>query len=75
MDGLTLVYAYNISELVFKATFKIISICSFLKSSYDELFYKDIDSNVKNNLIYGCGKPFRITNIDNKWIIETCDYI
>ena len=33
------------------------------------------DSYIKNNLIYGCGKPFRISNIDNKWEIEICDYI
>jgi hypothetical protein len=33
------------------------------------------DYYIKNNLIYGCGKPFRISNIDNKWIIEICDYI
>jgi hypothetical protein len=36
---------------------------------------ENCDNYVKNNLIYGCGKPFRITNIDNKWIIEICDYI
>ena len=37
---------------------------------------KDVcDNLVKNNAIYGCGKPFRITNVDDKWIIEICDYI
>ena len=36
---------------------------------------ENCDNYVKNNLIYGCGKPFRIINMDNKWIIEICDYI
>ena len=33
------------------------------------------DYYINNNLIYGCGKPFRI--IDNNGILETenCDYI
>jgi len=25
--------------------------------------------------IYGCGKPFRIDCIQNKWIASSCDYI
>ena len=36
---------------------------------------ENCDNYIKNNLIYGCGKPFRITNVDDKWIIEICDYI
>lgn len=36
---------------------------------------ENCDNYIKNNLIYGCGKPFRITNLDNIWIIEICDYI
>lgn len=51
MDGLALVYAYNISSLVFKGVFKIISICSFLKSGIYDLFYDDVDLNIKNKLI------------------------
>jgi len=51
MDGLSLIYAYNISNLVFKGVFKIISICSFLKSGISDLFYDDIDQSVKNKLI------------------------
>jgi HrpA-like RNA helicase len=51
MDGLALVYAYNISSLVFVGVFKIISICSFLKSGILDLFYEDVDSNIKTKLI------------------------
>ena len=51
MDGLALLYGWNISKIVFKAVFKIISVCSFLKSGIDDLFNEDIDINVKNNLI------------------------
>lgn len=51
MDGLSLIWAWNISSLVFKAVFKIISICSFLKSGIDNLFYKDIEKEVKNKII------------------------
>jgi hypothetical protein len=37
---------------------------------------KDICDNLFNkNLIYGCGKPFRIIIIDNKFETEICDYI
>jgi hypothetical protein len=34
----------------------------------------DCDKYIKNDLIYGCGKPFKIT-FDNTFIIEICDYI
>ena len=30
---------------------------------------------IKNNLIYGCGKPFKIIIQDNIFVIEICDYI
>jgi hypothetical protein len=37
---------------------------------------KDIcDYYVRVNKIYGCGKPFRIINISNKFDTEICDYI
>jgi hypothetical protein len=29
----------------------------------------------QNNLIYGCGKPFRVVLKDNKFETEICDYI
>ena len=28
----------------------------------------------KNDLIYGCGKPYEILCIDNKWFATTCKY-
>jgi hypothetical protein len=30
---------------------------------------------IKNNLIYGCGKPFRIVNNNGALETEICDYI
>jgi len=37
---------------------------------------KDVcDYYTKNNLIYGCGKPFRVIIINNKFEAEICDYI
>lgn len=30
---------------------------------------------IKNKLIFGCGKPFKIIKINNKLIAEICDYI
>jgi hypothetical protein len=35
----------------------------------------ECDSYIENNLIFGCGRPFRIIDIDNKYNIEKCDYI
>ena len=33
------------------------------------------DYYVRENKIYGCGKPFRIICINNKYETEVCDYI
>jgi predicted RNA-binding Zn-ribbon protein involved in translation (DUF1610 family) len=35
------------------------------------------DNYIKNNLIYGCGKPFQIAKKENSEILEIiiCDYI
>jgi hypothetical protein len=30
---------------------------------------------INKNLIYGCGKPFKIIEKDGKYDIEICDYI
>ncbi len=31
---------------------------------------------IKNDLIYGCGKPFQIiVQDDENWIVQKCDYI
>lgn len=37
---------------------------------------KDKCEKLKNlDLIYGCGKPFKIINENNKWIAVVCEYI
>ncbi len=40
---------------------------------------EECDQYIKQNLIYGCGKPFQIiednTNNDNKYKAVICDYI
>ena len=50
MDGLALVYAYNCSNIVFKAVFEIITICAYLKSGPDNLFNTDTDDKIKTKL-------------------------
>jgi len=35
----------------------------------------ECENLINKDLIYGCGKPFMIKNIDNKWIAVICDYI
>jgi hypothetical protein len=35
----------------------------------------ECDFYINKQLIYGCGKPFKITLVDNKFVIEICDYI
>ena len=37
---------------------------------------KDIcDHYIKNEMIHGCGKPFKITKTENTFCVEICDYI
>lgn len=59
MDGIALLYAHNISTTVFKAVFKIITICSFLKSSPLDLFNEDVETQIKSNII---NKLVKISN-------------
>jgi hypothetical protein len=33
------------------------------------------DDYIKNDQIYGCGKPFKIVIINEKYISTICDYI
>ena len=35
----------------------------------------DCDMLFTNNMIYGCGKPLRIVQINDTFNIEICDYI
>lgn len=50
-DGLSLLYAYNISSTVFKKVFKIICIQSFLKHGISDFFNSDIDDKEKDKII------------------------
>lgn len=36
---------------------------------------EDCESYIKNGLIYGCGKPFRIEFENDDIILSECDYI
>ena len=36
---------------------------------------EECDYYINNNLIYGCGKPFKIVQENDKFIIEICEYI
>lgn len=53
----------------------------YLKSTFEQinphLSKNECDILINNNLIYGCGKPFRIIldQINNTLIIEICNYI
>ena len=35
----------------------------------------ECDKLINNNLIYGCGKPFRIEKNNDVWVAICCDYI
>jgi hypothetical protein len=34
-----------------------------------------LDEWIKRDLIYGCGKPFRIVFLDNQFGTEVCEYL
>lgn len=50
-DGLALLYAYNISSLVFKKVFKIVCIQSFLKHGITDFFNSDVKENDKDKIL------------------------
>jgi pre-mRNA-splicing factor ATP-dependent RNA helicase DHX15/PRP43 len=50
-DGLTLLYAWNISEELFKDVFRIICIQSYLKHGLSDFFHSNIDTNKKDKII------------------------
>ena len=35
----------------------------------------ECNNYISNNLIYGCGKPFRIIKSNQQYNVEICDYI
>jgi HrpA-like RNA helicase len=50
-DGLSLIYAYNVSKLVFNKVFKIICIYSLLKKSINDLFFEDIEDSERESIL------------------------
>jgi hypothetical protein len=36
---------------------------------------QECDRLVRAGLIYGCGKPFRMSSVNNVWTVEACGYI
>ena len=58
--------------------------CCIFRCGILKLNYKQIDPHlpkikceilIHEDLIFGCGKPFKIINENNKWISVVCDYI
>ena len=53
--------------------------CGILKSNYTQihphLSKQECNDLITNNEIYGCGKPFQLTFLNNKWVPIICDYI
>ena len=35
----------------------------------------DCDKYVEQDMIFGCGKPFCLKDIGDKWYVDICDYI
>jgi hypothetical protein len=52
---------------------------AILKSNYQQIdphLPKDkCDALVREDLVYGCAKPFRIRIDNHRFVIEICDYI
>ena len=46
-----------------------------LKQIDPHLNKEHCDNLYQNNLIYGCGKPFKIIKKDEEYLSEICDYI
>lgn len=66
--------------LIYKKEFN----CKIFRHAYYRDSYKQIDPHMKKEecirlleqgLIYGCGKPFKLIELNNEYILEKCDYI
>ena len=66
--------------LIYKKEFN----CKIFRHAYYRDSYKQIDPHMKKeickkllkeDLIYGCGKPFKLIELNNEYILEKCDYI
>ena len=73
MDGLTLLYASNISDEVFNKVFKIICIQSYLKHGINDFFYKNIDDIKKEKIIKKLSK--KCDNSEHILLLEIYEYI
>lgn len=58
--------------------------CHIFRHGIYKSNYQQIDPHMKkemceylekNNLIYGCGKPFKLVNVNNSYIPQICEYI
>lgn len=58
--------------------------CKIFRHGIYKKTYKQIDPHlekikcdalIQKNEIYGCGKPFRIVEMNGEYIVEICDYI
>lgn len=65
MDGLAMLYAYNISSIAFKKVFKIISICSYIKSGPEDFFFEDVNPETRTNIL----NRFKKTSSDSEHIL------
>lgn len=66
--------------LIYKKEFN----CKIFRHAYYRDTYKRINPYMKKeicerllkeDLIYGCGKPFKLVELNNKYILEKCIYI
>ena len=66
--------------LIYKKDFN----CKIFRHAYYRSNYKQIDPHMKkekcilllkNDIIYGCAKPFKLIEIENNYSLEKCDYI
>tara|TARA_B100001093_G_C26637092_1_gene931451 strand:- start:736 stop:981 length:246 start_codon:yes stop_codon:yes gene_type:complete len=81
MDNLILKCPHcNDYVLIYKKEFN----CKIFRHAYYRDSYKQIDPHMKKDicikllkedLIYGCGKPFKLIEHNNEYILEKCDYI
>lgn len=66
---------YVIIEQINCAIFRHGVIKKTLKQIDPHLPKAQCDKLKEHNLIYGCGKPFKIVNRNGIWISVECDYI
>ena len=73
MDALSLLYAYNISQSVFKEVFKLVCIQSYLKHGINDFFYENITENQKKGIIDSLSE--NILNSEHLLLLNIYEYI